>query len=156
MEKENFVIVESNVDSNKIQNSQRKMGAIFIVGGILLIAIGIFFIGQSSSDMDIYMSVFFMVMGGFSLIMGFAYPGIMKRQIGSHKINVHEKYIEGNGLKSSGETKSLIEFNEKIDNISSVSKSGNFVVLNLKDGSSISIIADNADDIIIAIRNLLG
>ena len=98
----------------------------------------------------------FMGFGGLEVLMGAAFPFLMKAQEKIYHLSVYKECIIGRGIVSSqGSLKGeALNFEEKAENFSSVSTDKSIVIINLRDGRRIKCPADNAEEIALVIRNL--
>lgn len=151
-------IISSTRNENNIFSKYLKFGIICVVSGIFFIYFGDLFARETnyfSSDFERYMPIFFIGFGGIGVLSGVALPFLMKSQAKMFHMRVFKECIIGKGVVVSHGSLSgqILNFEEKAENISSVSTDKSNVIINLRDGRRIQCPADNAEEIAVIIRN---
>lgn len=163
------LILSSTLDTKKVFkkafNFCLKLTFFFIAGGIFLLWIGNYLFEPTSyyrryDESDMYMLYFFMLMGGISILLGFVvlvFPFLIKSKTKKYHISIYNDRIIGKGLIHSqdGLSGQMMDFQEKSEDISSVSTANRSIVVNMKDGRRIDCLADNYEDIAEIIRTHL-
>lgn len=152
-------IITSKRDENKIFNTNLKYGIFGVISGIFFMYLGNLFASEVdcySREYDLFIPMLFMGFGGLEVLMGAAFPFLMKAQAKIYHLSVYKECIIGRGIVSSqGSLKGeALNFEEKAENFSSVSTDKSIVIINLRDGRRIKCPADNAEEIALVIRNL--
>ena len=100
----------------------------------------------------------FLVLALFGVFGSISYvllPLALKKSAKNFSLCVYENHIEGKCAKTTGLQTSIQEIYEQNNNICSVSTADNRVIINLKDGGSLSCPAGNALEIAKIIRSLV-
>ena len=153
------LIIQSKNDPRKLIDAYIKLAVFFIVLGIINIVlarwINLNTPWYSRSDFDDFLSDTLRLSGYFDIFLGCLFPFLPTIIPGRPVLNVFAGHVEGKVSKSGKGgmiVPSLIDFKEPISNISSVSGQKQSVILNMKDGHSLKIPADNAEEIIRVLR----
>lgn len=152
-------IITSTRNVNNVFNHYLKFGILCVMCGIFFIYFGDLFARETnffSSDFERLMPIFFIIFGGIGVLTGVTLPFLMKSQAKMFQMSVYKKCIIGRAMVSSQGSLNgqILNFEERAENISSVSTDKRNVIINLRDGRKILCPADNAEEIAIIIRNI--
>ena len=156
------LIIQSENDSGKLLSLCLILTAVFIVVGVICIMLGKWIDNNTAwynrSDFDDFMFALLTAMGTADILFGLLVPFLPRIIKVRPVLYVFENHVEGKGSRSRNAvqiTFSLVDFNENIANISSISNNRNSVILNMKDGYSISCAADNIEELVHVLRTLV-
>lgn len=156
------LIIQSENDSGKLISLCLKLATFFIVVGVICILLGKWLDNNTAwynqSDFDDFMFALLTAMGTADILLGLVVPFLPRIIKVRPVLYVFENHVEGKGTRSGNAgqiTLSLVDFNENIANISSISNNRNSVILNMKDGYSISCAADNIEELVHVLRTLI-
>lgn len=153
------LIIQSKNDPQKEIDACIKLAAIFIILGIINFALARWLNYNmpwySRSCFDDLLFNILQLIGDFDIFLGFLFPFLPTIITGRPVLNVFADHVEGKVCKNGKGGQivlSLVAFKEPISNISSVSGKKSSVILTMKDGHSLNIPADNAEEIVRALR----
>ena len=164
------LITQTVNDFEKERANYRKLAVFSVIGGVLGIFLGYYFLmmyektyfdNDTMEFLTFAMGMIMILLGIVLLICAVLFPILSKKVVGKNVIRVYDDHVEGTARRFVGNYGKFQDFNLKYSDIDSVrckavTVSSAIVEIMLPDGSAIRSGAENANEVVGEIQKRLG